>query len=129
MSNSSSFTISSVGASLAEVIGDGPYSFLSGGVYVPNGTPTTAPVDLLNGWERRWRVIAPVTKQATVSITESPYGAFLQLRRCVPLPLLHGSLRHLLSVRLPCAWEDVGANNNNQLTAHGGDVVVVVFAD
>jgi hypothetical protein len=153
MSNNSTFTILSNGASLVEVQGDGPYSDLPGGLAVPDGVPTIGPVDLLNGFIRKWRVDAPASVQATVAITDSPVGALVGLRRCIaplrPLPwwwfLAIDRWPRLCAVLQrraptiaalwylctdwtgPCDWKDVGDNNGMQVTAQGGDVVVVTF--
>lgn len=154
MSNNETFTILSTGAPLVEVDGDGPTTDRAGGVEVQDGVPTTAPVHLLTEWVRRWRVDAPSTVQATVSITDSPFGAFVGLRRCVapvqPLkwwrylaierwPWLRAVLKrrapsvvalwHLYTddTPTPCNWQDVGDNNGTEVQARGGDVVVVTF--
>jgi hypothetical protein len=154
MSNDETFTILSVGAALVEVDGDGPTTDRLGGVAVPDGVATTAPVHLLTEWVRRWRVDAPPTTQATISITDSPFGALVGLRRCVapfrPLPWWRFLaidrwpwLRDLLRKRAsslaaiwtlytdsspaPCNWQDVGNNAGMQVVARGGDLVVVTF--
>jgi hypothetical protein len=151
MSNNETFTILSVGAPLVEVGGDGPTTDWPGGVSVPDGAPTTAPVSLLNEWVRRWRVDAPSNVQANVSITDSPFGALVGIRRCVstfrPLKLWDVArwpwwevqlkrftpslvaLWNLYSAPVPaaCTWKDIGDNNGMQVTARGGDLVVVTF--
>lgn len=86
MSNDSTFTILSTNAALVEVSGDGPISDVPGGLAIPDGAATTAPVDLLNAPVRRWRVDAPPTVQTAVVVTDSPYGVFVGVRRCSPPP-------------------------------------------
>lgn len=154
MSNDETFTILSTGAPLVEVDGDGPTTDRPGGVAVSDGVPATAPVHLLTEWVRRWRVDAPATTTASVAITDSPFGALVGVRRCVspfrPLPWWRFLaidrwpwLRDTLRMRAPslaalwtlytdqtpasCIWQDVGDNNGTQVTARGGDLVVVTF--
>lgn len=76
------FTIVSTGASLVEVDGDGPATDLPGGLAVADGVPTIAPVDLLTGFERFFRVDAGPSVTAKVNVSESPFGALLTVRRC-----------------------------------------------
>lgn len=92
MSNDSTFTILSTNAALVEVSGDGPISDVPGGLAIADGAATKAPVDLLNAPVRRWRVDAPPTVQTAVVVTDSPYGAFVGVRRCSPPPARPQSL-------------------------------------
>src|SRR5207302_7896015 len=82
MSKDSSFTILSTKAPLVEVRGDGPIADVPGGLSIPDGAATTAHVDLLNAPVRRWRVDAPSSVKTAVVITDSPFGAFVGVRRC-----------------------------------------------
>ena len=151
MSNDETFTIVSVGAPLVEIDGDGPTTDRTGGVGVPDGVPTTAPLHLLNEWVRRWRVDAPPTTQASVSITDSPFGAMVGVRRCVAPPLKWWHplavdqwprLRDLLRRHAPslvalwylytdttlsCTWKDIGNNDATAVNVRGGDLVIVTF--
>lgn len=77
------FTIVSTGASLVEVTGRGPAVDLAGGLAVPDGLPTIGPVNLLDGFRRFWRVDGSPDVQAKISVTDSPFGALLGVRRCV----------------------------------------------
>ena len=157
MSNNSTFTIVSSGAPLVEVEGQGPAIDLPGGLGVPDGVPTMAPVDLLNAPTRVWRVNAPSSVPATVAITDTPWslGAVVQVRRCVsPLrvrawwwrlfaverwPRLRAALRdrapslvalwHLYADDTePCDWQNVVDGSAMKVSARGGDLVVVNFA-
>lgn len=76
------FTIVSTGAPLVEVSGDGPFVDLRDGLAVPDGVPTIGQVDLVDGFYRFWRVDARDV-QAKVAITDSPFGALLDVRRRV----------------------------------------------
>jgi hypothetical protein len=175
MSSNETFTILSVGASLVEVDGSGPTTDRPSGLDVPDGVPVTAPVHLLTEFVRRFRVDAAPSVQATVTITDSPFGVFVGVRRCVPLarkapwwrflavtrwPRMRGAIKrvspsllalwYVLTDEAPpaapsttngarahdalaptaklCAWQDVGGDDiTNQVTAHGGDLVVVTF--
>jgi hypothetical protein len=154
MSNDETFTILSVGAPLVEVDGDGPTLYRPDGVAVPDGIATTAPVHLLTAPVRRWLVDAQTSVQATVSITDSPFGAFVGVRRCVspiePVPwsdwlairrwprlraFLERHARSLLALwylytdqqPAPCKWQDIGDNNRTSVDVRGGDLVVVTF--
>jgi hypothetical protein len=173
MSNQT-FTIVSVGAPLVEVDGTGPTTDRPSGLDVPDGVPITAPVHLLTEFVRRFRVDAPPSVQADVTIPDSPYGVFVGVRRCLPLARKAPWWRFLAATRWPrlraalkdrapsllalwylftdedppsapsatngarahepftpaaqmCAWRDVGDDITNQVTAHGGDLVVVTF--
>lgn len=150
---SQSFTILSTQAPLVEVDGDGPANDRPSGVLAAAGVPTTTPVDLLNGFFRRFRVDAPSTTQTVVAITASPFGAFVALRRCVAVPQKRagilspqrwpkvrdtvrrfvptvGALWHLLTddFAVPnCRWQSIGDGDHDHVIARGGDVVVVTF--
>jgi hypothetical protein len=164
----------SVGAPLVEVDGTGPTTDRPEGLDVPNDVLLTAPAHLLTEPIRRWRVDAPPSVQTRVSITDSPFGVFVGVRRCVPLvskapwwrflavyrwPRLRAVLKkrvpalvalwYLLTDEDPpaapsatngkrshapfvqpaatCAWRDVGDDLTSEVTAHGGDLVVVTF--
>jgi hypothetical protein len=168
------FTIQSIGAPLVEVDGTGPTTDRPEGLDVADGMPLIAPVHLLSEPVRRWRVDAPPAVQAKVSITDSPFGVFVGVRRCVPLaarapwwrflsvarwPRLRAALKdrmpsvvalwYLLTDEDPpgapsatngarsrepfaataklCAWRDVGDDLTNEVTAYGGDLVIVTF--
>jgi hypothetical protein len=95
------FTILSVGARLVEVDGDGPTTDRPDGITVPEGVPTIAPLHLLTQPVLRWRVDAAPSVQAKVSITDSPYGVFVGVRRCVPLAPAAPWLRFLAVTRWP----------------------------
>lgn len=149
MNNSETFTILSVGAPLVEVKGQGPYADLLGGVSVPDGVSTTAPVSLLNDPVRVWRVDAPANVQATVAITDTPFnlGALVQVRRCVPVrvrwwwiarwPRLAAlcqrwafwlfALWNLYTDWPACDWQNIGDGNSLSVNAQGGDLIVVTF--
>jgi hypothetical protein len=156
MSNALKFTILSTRAPLVEVDGgDGPYYMLPGGVRVADGARTTAPLDLANAPARFFRVEAPKTTRTAVIVTDSPYGAFAHVRRCVepeqrkrwwsPVAVSRWPrTRRVLKRRAPsllalwylftdnvqgCRWQDVGDANTNQVLARGGDVVVVSFVN
>jgi hypothetical protein len=159
------FTILAIGAPLVEVDGTGPTTDRPSGLLVPDGVPTTAPVELLTRPVRRFRVDAAPSVSAHVTITDSPFGAFVGLRRCTR-PKLLGINRIVVTDRLravlaaerwprlrtivklaspsalalwhlftdeevpaasACTWQDVGDDNTNQVTAQGGDLVVVTF--
>jgi hypothetical protein len=149
---SQTFSILSVGAPLVEVIGDGPALIRPGGLVVPDGKLTTAPVRLLDDFIRRFRVVGPPTVRATVTVTDSPFGVFVGVRRCVPLvsawarlvaperwPRLRTvvkrvspsavALWHLFADEepAPCRWRDIGDDNTNRVSVRGGDLVVVTF--
>jgi hypothetical protein len=146
MRKTETFTILSSGASLIEVKGQGPYANLLGGISVADGVPLTAPVSLL----RVWRVDAPPSIQATITITNTPFGlgALTQVRRCVPLtmrirwiaawPRLAAFLRcwvswlyalwNLYTDIVPkCEWTNIGDSDGTTVNAQGGDLVVVTF--
>ena len=147
---SETFTISSEGARLVEVDGSGPYSDRPGGVSVADGVPTIAPVHLLTEYVRRWRVDAVPSVQARVKVTDSPFGVFVGVRRCVASR--RAGWLNRLTVRWPwvgvtngrastlralwnlltgeaqaCTWRDVGDNLGDEVIASGGDVVVAIF--
>jgi len=153
MNTDTKFTILSTRAPLAEVVGDGPYYLLPGGVVVPDGARTTARIDLRKAPVRRFRIETAQTMRTAVIVTDSPYGAFAQVRRCIEpkqrkrwwhafatdrWPRLRGVLQrrapsilalwHLLTDHnRACRWQDIGDSNTNQVLARGGDVVVVSF--
>jgi hypothetical protein len=156
MNRNQSFTILSTRAPLVEVDGDGPYYLLPGGVAVADGARTTARLDLAAKTIRKFRVETAQTMRTAVIVTDSPFGAFAHVRRCVdpeqprkwwrPLaagrwPSLTGFLqRHARSVLAfwflltddggdACRWQDIGDASTNQVLARGGDVVVVSFVD
>jgi hypothetical protein len=152
---SRTFTILSTNAPLVEVDGDGPTVDRPGGLTVVDGVATTAPVALLNGFIRRFRVDAPSTTKTIVVVTESPFGAFVGLRRCVPTPTKKragifsvdrwprvrrammrvaptvGAIWHLLTADVlaspSCTWKDIGDDVHDTVIARGGDLVVVTF--
>jgi hypothetical protein len=144
------FTILSTRAPLVEVGGHGPTFDLPGGVTVADGAATSARVDLLDGFIRRWRVDAPVKVQTAVVVTDSPFGAFVTVRRCVNSmkepkwsqinrwPRLRLALKRRVPSLLalwylladdtqPRTWRDVNDGASNQALAHGGDLIVVSF--
>jgi hypothetical protein len=147
----SEFTIGSTHARLVEVSGSGPYADRPGGLVVSPGAPVTAPVSLLNDFIRSFRVDAPVTMQTTVRVSQSPFGAFAGVRRCVRRASLwrralgyfvgrllswkelragqanDGRTPLLRDALYACAWKDVVPNDGDEVTARGGDVVVVTF--
>jgi hypothetical protein len=151
MSNDSSFSILSTNAALVEVSGDGPIVIVPSGVTVADSARTTVAVDLRATPVRRFRVDAPGTVQTAIIVDDSPCGAFVGVRRCVAparpakwwrllgvdrWPRLRATLKHRAPSALalwylltddvqPCTWRDVGDNNTNQVTARGGDLVVV----
>jgi hypothetical protein len=156
MNRNLTFTILSTRAPLVEVDGDGPYYMLPGGVGVADGARTTAPLDLAARPVRMFRVETAQTMRTAVIITDSPFGAFAHVRRCVepeqpkrwwqPLaaqrwPRVAGFLqRHARSLLAlwflltddggeACRWQDIGDANTNQVLARGGDVVVVSFVN
>lgn len=153
ITDTKSFSILSTRVPLVEVDGEGPYYALPGGISVADGARTTARVDVRNAPVRRFRVEGPQSTTTAVVVSESPYGAFVQLRRCVeppkgkrwwhPLaaarwPRLAGVLqRHARSLLAlwfiltddgeACRWQDLGDACTNQVLARGGDVVIVSF--
>jgi hypothetical protein len=153
MSTGKTFTILSTHAPLVEVSGDGPTFDIGGGLAIPDGAATTARVNLRNASVRRWRVDAPPTVETAVVVTDSPYGAFVGVRRCVGAPELPSWWRHLsvaqwprlrsaLKRRAPSvlalwhlftddmlvqAWRDVGDDTSNLARARGGDLIVINF--
>ena len=153
MRNEPTFTLLSTNAALVEVSGDGPISDVPGGLTIPDGAATTARVDLLNAPVRRWRVDAPAAVKSAIVVTDSPYAAFVGVRRCVaPVepakwwrflaverwPWLRAVLKRRAPSMLalwslftddaqPCAWRDVNDGGSNQAQARGGDLVVVSF--
>jgi hypothetical protein len=155
MNRNLTFTILSTRAPLVEVDGDGPYYMLPGGVRVADGARTRAPLDFATAPVRFFRVEAPRTLPTAVIVTDSPYGAFAHVRRCVEpelptkwwrvfaadrWPRLRGALQrrspsivalwYLLTDTVQgCRWRDIGDNNTNQVMARGGDVIVVTFVD
>jgi hypothetical protein len=137
----SEFTIASSDAPLVEVSGREPYADRAAGLSVPAGAETTAPVKLLTDFIRAWRVDAPSTTETMVRVVRSPFGALVGARRCVNgrarsrwslrwlvVRLLPGKcLLRLLPLATPCEWEDIGDGDSDEVTARGGDVVVVKF--
>src|SRR5262245_42305722 len=81
------FSILSTGAPLVEVNGSGPFSIRAGGLRIADGALKTASVELLSRPVRQFRVDAPASVRTLVSVTESPYGVFVGVRRCVPVAL------------------------------------------
>jgi hypothetical protein len=148
-----SFSILSTRAPLVEVDGDGPYYALPGGVRVADGARTTERVDVLSAPVRCFRVEAPESVTTAIIVSDSPYGAFVQLRRCVEpdkekkwwhslaaerwprfAGLLQRHARWLLAFWFlltddaeVCHWRDLGDACTNQVLARGGDVVIVSF--
>lgn len=154
MEINSKFTILSTRAPLVEVDGDGPYYMLPGGVAVPDAARTTAALDLAARPIRKFRVETAQTIRTAVIVTDSPFGAFAHVRRCVDpeqptkwwhtfaaprRPRVTGFLqRHARSVLAlwflltddggeACRWRDIGDATTNQVLARGGDVVIVSF--
>jgi hypothetical protein len=151
MSNDSTFTILSTKAPLVEVTGDGPSADIPGGVLISDGAATKVDADLLNAPIRRFRVDASSAVQTSVVVTDSPFGAFLQTRRCVAgrlpwwsfmaaerWPRLRAKLkRHgewlvalwylLTDYAQPCTWTNIGEGDSAQTQARGGDIVVVTL--
>jgi hypothetical protein len=156
MNRNLTFTILSTRAPLVEVDGgDGPYYMLPGGARVADAARTTAPLDLADAPVRTFRVEAPKSVRTAVIVTDSPFGAFAHVRRCVepaqPKKWWRGlaanrwpRVRRVLKRRAPsmlafwylvtdnvqgCRWQDIGDSNTNQVLARGGDVVVVSFVN
>jgi hypothetical protein len=137
----SEFTISTSDAPLVEVSGHGSYADREGGLSVPAGIETTAPVKLLTDFIRAWRVDAPSTIETTVRVVRSPFGALVGVRRCmnsgahsrwsvrcISFRLWPGKcLLRLIPLTTPCEFEDIGDGESDEVTARGGDVVVVEF--
>jgi len=150
---SQTFTILSTRAPLVEVDGDGPTVDRAGGLRIADGASTVAPLSLLDGFIRRFRVDAPTSTQTVVAVTSSPFGAFVGLRRCVSTakakraglfsvnrwPSVRdavmrvapsiGALWHLLTDEpaRPCRWQSIGNDDHDHVLARGGDLVVVTF--
>ena len=152
MSNRQVFSILSTAAPLVEVVGDGPASDLCDGLTVPDGTVTIAPVQLRDRSVRRWRVDADPTVRTSIVVTDSPYGAFVGVRRSFPTtqPNRYGilsperwprvrrtlkrsapslvALWHLFADDVPPrGWQDVNDGASHQALAVGGDIVTVTF--
>ena len=129
MSPNDTFTITSVGARLVEVEGNGPHKDLPDGLGVSDGVPTIAPVCAHHATVRRWRVAAPSSVTATVSVTSTPLLAFVGVRRRRPdrWPRLSEILRRLRLVR--SGWEDIDDGARIRVTAQGGDLIVVTFLE
>jgi hypothetical protein len=170
----SEFSILSTNAPLVEVVGEGPTQDLPDGLAIPDGALIAGRVDLLNAPIRRWRVDAPPATQTKVTVSDSPFGVFVRLRRCVPLarkapwwrffavarwPRIRDALKdrapsllavwYLVTDQDPpsaptatngvrghepfvagaqlCAWRDVGDDLTNEVSANGGDLVIVTF--
>ena len=100
MSNRQVFSILSTAAPLVEVVGDGPASDLCDGLTVPDGTVTIAPVQLRDRSVRRWRVDADPTVRTSIVVTDSPYGAFVGVRRFADFQETLGVAPSVLSARL-----------------------------
>jgi hypothetical protein len=151
MSKRQMFSILSTNAPLVEVIGDGPTSDLSDGLTVPDGTVTIAPARLNDRSVRRWRVDAPPNVRTSIVVCDSPFGAFVGVRRSFELVakcrgllspgrwprLLRGlkrsaptvvALWHLFFDEVsPRAWQDVHDGASHQALAQGGDIITVTF--
>jgi hypothetical protein len=153
MSNRQMFSILSTAAPLVEVVGDGPASDLRGGLTVPDGTVTIAPAQLRDRSVRRWRVDATPNVRTSIVVTDSPYGAFVGVRRSFPTaqPNRYGlfspdrwprvrrafkrSAPSLLALWYLFAdddaptrgWQDVNDGASHQALARGGDIVTVTF--
>lgn len=147
------FTILSTRAPLVEVCAAPPYYLAPGGASVADGARTTLRVDLKKFAERHFRVEAPANAPTAVVVTDSPFGAFVNVRRCVepeprrtiwrPLgvrrwPRLGAILQRrapsvlalwylLTDDEQPCEWRDVGDYSTNQVLARGGDVIAIHF--
>jgi hypothetical protein len=88
MTNCHTFTILSPKAPLIEVTGEGPIRDTPGGMVVPDGAATTVRIDLQRTSSVRWRVDASTTERTAIVVTDSPYGAFVSVRRyTVPKPV------------------------------------------
>lgn len=154
MNRNLTFTILSTRAPLVEVDGDGPYYMVPGGVAVADGARTTARLDLSMKPVRKFRVETAQTNRTAVIVTDSPFGAFAHVRRCVEPEQPHNWWQTFAAPRWPrvsgflqrhartllalwflltddggeaCRWQDIGEANTNQVLARGGDVVVVSF--
>jgi hypothetical protein len=151
MSNRQMFSILSTSAPLVEVVGEGPVSDLRDGLVVPDGTVTIAPAQLRERHVRCWRVDAPLTSRTLIVVNDSPFGAFVSVRRQFATASRHPSwlspqrwprLRHALKGASPSvvalwhlfadnppsfAWQDVDDGSSHQAVARGGDVVTVTF--
>lgn len=145
------FSILSTNAPLIEVVGDGPCTDLRDGLAVPDSTVTIAPVRLLDRSVRRWRVDAEPNIRTSVVVTDSPYGAFVEVRRSFPTatnqfgrlsPKRWPRLLPALKLRAPSvvalwylfaddtqpnAWQAVNDGASHQAIARGGDIVTVTF--
>jgi hypothetical protein len=148
------FSILSTQAPLIEIIDDESLTDRAGGLVVPDGTVSTAPSELLTRPVRYWRVDAPSEIRTSVVVTDSPYGAFVAVRRPVETAEaehdesrsddarwseLHAVMRHyaptvatlwqqLTGRTEPSAsWRDVSGTCSNHAQAHGGDIIVVSF--
>jgi hypothetical protein len=146
------FSLLSTHAPLIEVSSDGPVFDLCHGLTVPDGGTVTARLDLRRDSVRRWRVDAPPSVRTAVVVTDSPYGAFVDVRRAVlpePVtwrryvsasawPRLRAKLRRRAPSLLalwnlftdevrPAAWRAVGDGASHQAAACGGDLVSIVF--
>ncbi len=129
MSPNDTFTITSIGAPLVEVRGDGPHQDCPHGLTVSDGVPTIAPVAAHYATVRRWRVVGPRSVRATVSVTSTPLLAYVGVRRRIPgkWPRLTEILRRLRLVRSD--WQDIDDGARIRVTAEGGDLIVVTFLD
>lgn len=151
MSNRQMFSILSTNAPLVEVVGDGPISDLRDGLIVPDGTVTIAPAQLRDRCVRRWRVDAPCSVRTSVVVTDSPFGAFVGVRRRFATAPNHRglfspdrwprvqralkrftpsivALWYLFADDAPSfAWQDVDDGAGHQALARGGDVITVTF--
>jgi hypothetical protein len=144
-------TILSTNAPLVEVSGDGPIYDVPRGATIPDGAATTTDVDLANAPIRRWRVDASPNVRTAVVVTDSPYGAFVGVRRRAAAPAATRGwpcvvLRHWQRVRgllrryaprlvtpwcslandsSRAAWREIGQGSSHLAEAHGGDLIVV----
>jgi hypothetical protein len=142
------FSILSTQAPLVEVVGDGPTTDLRGGLVIPDGCVTIAPADLLTRPIRCWRVDAPPSVKTSVVVTDSPFGAFVGLRRRIDSaptldqPSYRERIVRILKRLAPRAlarwelplhaspletWRDITEIATNQVQGRGGDLIVVHF--
>jgi hypothetical protein len=134
------FTILSEGGSLVEVDGSGPYTDRQDGVMVPDGLSTIAPIDLATESVRQFRIDAGIETEVHVSVTDSPFGASIAVRRYVEdetNPALRAILNRWPWIQFidewdptlwPGEWTDVEDDGASEVTARGRDIVVVTFA-
>jgi hypothetical protein len=151
MPNANTFSILSTRAPLVEVTRLGPVLDLREGLTVPDGAVTTSPVDTAGASVRRWRVDAAPTEQTAVVVIDSPFGAFVEVHRRLPVspsrverylsvdqwPKVHTRLKHhapwivdlwhLFADPSERVWSAVNEGDSGQAVARGGDLVVVDF--